>query len=51
MKSALPGLLLVVAGALVTYWSLTKLGLLVPKTSTSGSGSTGATRVGGTGGT
>ncbi len=31
-KSALPGVLLILAGALVTYWSLTKLGLFVAKT-------------------
>lgn len=50
MSGALPGLLFVVAGALVTYWSLTKLGLLVPSQG-SGTGATGSTRVGGTGGT
>ena len=31
MKSALPGVILVVAGALITYWALTSLGLFTPK--------------------
>lgn len=31
MRSATPGIVLVIVGALVTYWAVTQLGLFVPK--------------------